>query len=275
MNRIKTKDFSISQEDFELVYNEKYDLYKTSPIPENLESYYESEDYISHTDAKTSLIDKLYQIVKKITIKSKTNLLSKITEGTDRSILDIGCGTGSLLQSLKVNSWNTKGIEPNEGARARAEEKGVTCFSHSKQLNEKFDVISMWHVLEHVPNLEIQFNELKRLLNSKGKVIIAVPNFKSYDASFYGKFWAAFDVPRHIWHFSENAISKLADEHHFKLIETKPMWFDTFYVSLLSEKYKYKKVNYLRAFGVGLLSNLKAVKNGEFSSKIYILEAKN
>ncbi len=275
MNRIKTKDFSISQQDFELVYDEKYDLYKTTPIPENLESYYESEDYISHTDAKTSLFDKLYQAVKTITIKSKTSLLSKIVEGSNRSIVDIGCGTGSLLQNLQANSWNAKGIEPNKGARTRAAEKGVACFPNSGQLNEKFDVLTMWHVLEHVPNLEIQLNEFKRLLKPNGKVIIAVPNFKSYDASFYGKFWAAFDVPRHIWHFSENAISKLAEEHHFKLIQTKPMWFDAFYVSLLSEKYKYKKVNYLRAFGVGVLSNLKAIKNGEFSSKIYILEVKN
>ncbi|WP_010521407.1 class I SAM-dependent methyltransferase [Aquimarina agarivorans] len=275
MNKLKIKDFSVSQHNFELVYNANLDLYQTRPIPENLGFYYESEDYISHTDAKTSLIDKLYQAVKKITIKSKTSLLYSITTKSKASVLDIGCGTGSFLEALKNKSWNVIGAEPNQGAKSKAEEKGIDCVSKTNEIGQKFDIITMWHVLEHVPDLEAQFNEFKRLLKLNGKIVIAVPNFKSYDASFYGKFWAAYDVPRHLWHFSENAISKLADEYHFKLIQTKPMCFDAFYVSLLSEKYKYKKVNYFRAFAVGCLSNLKAIKNTEFSSKIYILEAKN
>jgi len=133
----------------------------------------------------------------------------------------------------------------------------------------------MWHVLEHVPDFNKQFKSFKKLLNKNGIVIIAVPNFESYDSNFYKEYWAALDVPRHLWHFSEKSISKIASEHNFILKDVKPMWFDSFYVSLLSEKYKYKKVNYLRAFSIGLISNLKSIKNGQFSSKIYILESKN
>ena len=276
MKPINTKDFSVSQEAFILEYNKACHLYKTTPIPEDISSYYETEDYISHTDAKESLIDKLYQFVKRITLKSKTKLLKSLVSSKNSKVLDIGCGTGSFLEFLNSNHWNTTGIEPNEVARKLAKEKGVNCFYETKALeNTKFDVITMWHVLEHVPDYNKQFEEFKKLLHTNGVVVIAVPNFESYDASFYKEYWAAFDVPRHLWHFSEKAIAKIADKHNFELTQTKPMWFDSFYVSLLSEKYKFKKVNYVRAFGVGLLSNLKAIKNRQFSSKIYILKHKN
>jgi len=258
MKSIKTKDYSVSQEVFTLEYNEDYHLYKT------------------HTDAKESLIDKLYQLVKKITLKSKSKLLSKIINSKNPIVLDIGCGTGSFLEFLNNSDWNTSGIEPSSVARNLAIEKGVNCFSNVGELeNQKFDIITMWHVLEHVPDFNKQFDEFKSLLNERGVVVIAVPNFESYDAKFYDQYWAALDVPRHLWHFSEQAISKIASQHNFILKEIKPMWFDSFYVSLLSEKYKFQKVNYLRAFWIGLLSNLKAMKNGQFSSKIYILEHKN
>jgi len=276
MKSIKTKDYSVSQEVFTLEYNEDYHLYKTNPVPKNISSYYETEDYISHTDAKESLIDKLYQLVKKITLKNKSKLLSKIINIKNPFVLDIGCGTGSFLEFLNNSDWNTSGIEPSSVARNLAIEKGVNCFSNVDELeNQKFDIITMWHVLEHVPDFNKQFDEFKNLLNEKGVVVIAVPNFESYDAKFYDQYWAALDVPRHLWHFSEKAISKIASQHNFILKEIKPMWFDSFYVSLLSEKYKFQKVNYLRAFWIGLLSNLRAMKNGQFSSKIYILEHKN
>ena len=272
---IKTKDFSVSKEEFYLEYDKEYDLYKTSPVPENLNKYYESEDYISHTDSKKGLIEKLYQLAKKITLKSKERLLENLNITSDKTILDIGCGTGSFLEELKKNDWKTIGVEPNFLAKEKTIKKGIRCFNETKAIHDKFSIITMWHVLEHVTDLQKQFSELHRLIDSNGKVIIAVPNFKSYDAKFYKKYWAAFDVPRHIWHFSESAISKLAEENNFKLIKTKPMWFDSFYVSLLSEKYKSGSINYLRAFSVGLFSNLKAIKNSQFSSKIYILEPKN
>ncbi|MCY1240886.1 Methyltransferase domain protein [compost metagenome] len=134
----------------------------------------------------------------------------------------------------------------------------------------------MWHVLEHVPNLEDQIKELKRLLKPNGSIIIAVPNFKSYDANHYKEFWAAYDVPRHLWHFSKTAIHKLFQKENIELVKILPMKFDSFYVSLLSEKYKTGKMNFVKAFFVGLKSNWKAKRNFEYSSHIYVLKsAKN
>ena len=130
----------------------------------------------------------------------------------------------------------------------------------------------MWHVLEHVPNVENQIAQLKRLLKPHGTIFIAVPNFKSYDANYYGNFWAAYDVPRHLWHFSKTAIQKLFAKQNLKLIKILPMILDSFYVSLLSEKYKTGKMNFVKAFYIGLLSNIKAKQNLEYSSHIYVIK---
>ena len=275
MKSIKTRDYSVSQEFFTLEYDEEYHLYKTTPLPENLDKYYESEDYISHTDASVSLIDKLYQTVKKIALATKTKLVVKYAN-EDPKVLDIGCGTGSFVQFLNSNKINAYGIEPSNNARGLAIKKGVSCFKDFNELKDKdFDIITMWHVLEHVPNFNTQLKSIKNALNENGKLIVAVPNFESYDAKYYDKFWAAYDVPRHIWHFSEKAIGKIAQENGFILKKVKPMWFDSFYVSMLSEKYKNRKLNFIKAFSIGLISNLKAITNGQFSSKIYILEQKS
>lgn len=275
MKSIKVTDHSISQEEFVLEYNSDLELYKTNPVPKDLSKYYESENYISHTDAAASVIDKLYQKVKKRTLKGKEKLVSRLVNVNNKSILDIGSGTGSFLEVLNKNGWHSIGIEPNEKARDISRDKNAIAFETLNEIqNHTFDAITMWHVLEHVEDLNHQFSEFNRLLNSDGVVLIAVPNYKSYDACFYKSFWAAYDVPRHIWHFSETSIKKIAEKHNFELIESKPMWFDSFYVSLLSEKYRKNKVNYFRAFLVGLLSNLKALINSQFSSKTYILKAK-
>ena len=130
----------------------------------------------------------------------------------------------------------------------------------------------MWHVLEHVPDLDFQIQQLKRLLKPNGTVIIAVPNFKSYDAKYYKSFWAAYDVPRHLWHFSKTAIEKLFANRNMKLIKIKPMWFDSFYVALLSEKYKNGKMNFIKGFFIGLISNCSGIVKKEFSSHIYIIK---
>ena len=158
MKPIKTKDFSVSQESFTLEYDSEFHLYKTTPIPDDLGRYYESDAYISHTDAKESLIDKLYQKVKKITLSQKAKLLSSVTNIKNANVLDIGCGTGSFLEYLNDKNWNTVGIEPNQTAKEKAVEKGVTCFSETNELeSQKFDIITMWHVLEHVPDFNKQF----------------------------------------------------------------------------------------------------------------------
>jgi len=257
----KVKDHSVTQEVFELHHNEEYDLLITFPKPsiEKLPSYYESEDYISHTDNKRSLIEKVYHLVKKISIKNKLKLISSLSE--NGKILDIGSGTGDFLLAAKQAGWQTIGYEPNIKAKTISKQKGIELTDEINLLeNNSFDVITMWHVLEHVPNLEEYISELKRLLKPKGTIIIAVPNFKSFDAEFYGRYWAAYDVPRHIWHFSKQSISKIFLEKKLQVVNVLPMKFDSFYVSLLSERYRTGKNNPVRAFFVGLKSNLNAKK---------------
>ena len=273
---LTVKDYSVSQETFDLYYDETLDMLITHPQPslENLGKYYESEDYISHTDNKRSLFEKLYHFIKSIALKNKLNLINSLQPNKGR-LLDIGAGTGEFLSVAKNDGWQTIGVEPSDRAKSIAKNKGISFVEETSELEDhSFDLISMWHVLEHVPDLDKQIKELKRLLKPTGTLIIAVPNFKSYDASHYGKFWAAFDVPIHFWHFSKTAIKLLFEKEEMKLEKVLPMKFDSFYVSLLSEKYKSGKMNFIKAFFTGLQSNLKAKMNFEYSSHIYILKNK-
>jgi 2-polyprenyl-3-methyl-5-hydroxy-6-metoxy-1,4-benzoquinol methylase len=271
---LTVKDYSVSKETFDLYQDETLDMLITFPQPnlDNLGKYYESEDYISHTDNKRSLFEKLYHFIKNIALKNKLNLINTLQPNKGR-ILDIGAGTGDFLSVAKNDGWMTTGVEPSDRAKAIAINKGVSFVEQTSELeNHSFDLISMWHVLEHVPDLDKQIKELKRLLKPSGTLIIAVPNFKSFDAEHYGKFWAAFDVPIHFWHFSKTAIKILFEKEEMKLEKVLPMKFDSFYVSLLSEKYKTGKMNFIKAFFIGLQSNWKAKKNLEYSSHIYILK---
>jgi ubiquinone/menaquinone biosynthesis C-methylase UbiE len=273
---LTVKDHSVSKETFELYFDETLDMLITSPQPalENLGKYYESEDYISHTDNKRSLFEKAYHFVKNIALKNKLNLINSEQPHKGR-ILDIGAGTGDFLLTTKNDGWETVGVEPSERAKNIAIQKGISFVDETQNLLENsFDVITMWHVLEHVPNLELQITELKRLLKPTGTLIVAVPNFKSYDAKHYKSFWAAYDVPIHFWHFSKKAIQSLFERVDMKLEKVLPMKFDSFYVSLLSEKYKTGKMNYISAFFIGLKSNWKASSSKEYSSHIYVLKNK-
>lgn len=271
------KDYSVSGENFELMYNSELDMLETFPKPllEKLPSYYESEDYISHTDSKKSLVDKVYQLVKGYALKNKLKLINSF-QTIEKNVLDVGCGTGDFLLTCKNNNWNVVGVEPNKKAKKIAEQKlhDKTIFENINQLQGKqFDIITLWHVLEHVPDLNEYISKLKALLKPNGVLVIAVPNYKSFDASYYKNFWAAFDVPRHFWHFSQKSISVLFSKVGLKVENVLPMYFDSFYVSLLSEKYKTGTSNFIKAFYVGLRSNLKAIQSKEYSSLIYILKS--
>ena len=274
---LKVIDYSVSKEEFDLLHNEEFDMLITHPQPslEKLPSYYESVDYISHTDGNKSLFEKMYLFVKGIALKNKLKLIN--SQSPKGRILDIGAGVGDFLSVCKNSGWQTVGIEPSEKAKTIAKSKGVSFVDHLSELeNHSFDIITMWHVLEHVPDLENQVKELKRLIKPNGTVIIAVPNFNSFDANYYGKYWAAFDVPIHLWHFSKTAIKKLFAIERLELVKVLPMKFDSFYVSLLSEKYKTGKMNFIKAFFIGWKSNRYGSKNSEYSSHIYVLKnAKN
>jgi 2-polyprenyl-3-methyl-5-hydroxy-6-metoxy-1,4-benzoquinol methylase len=269
---LKCKDYTVSNEKYQVMFNKEFEMLVTTPVPKNLADYYKSEDYISHTDSKKSLFDKIYQVVKNITLKRKLKLINSF-ETTSKNILDVGAGTGDFLKVCKNNSWNVFGTEPDLGARNIAAKKEITLQKDLlKFTNQKFDVITLWHVLEHVENLQDYISTLNNLLSENGKLIIAVPNYKSYDAKYYNQFWAAFDVPRHLWHFSQSSIAILFGQVNLKVEKTLPMKFDAYYVSLLSEKYKSGKMKPVSAFYKGCVSNFKANNSGEYSSLIYVLK---
>lgn len=278
-NYLKVKDHSVSGEIFELRYNEELELLQTHPQPisEILPSYYQSEDYISHTDGKRNLFENVYHFVKSIALKRKLKLINSLQNGS-KNLLDVGCGTGDFLKIAKEGQWTITGVEPNVQAREIANIKTANSVFDIEQLTkikpESFDVISLWHVLEHLPELEIQMVQLRQLLKVEGSLVIAVPNYKSYDANYYQEFWAAYDVPRHLWHFSKLSIAKLVTKYNMEVVQILPMKFDAYYVSLLSEKYKFGNMNLLRAFRIGWKSNRRARGSGEYSSLIYVVKKK-
>lgn len=267
-----TKDHFKTGEEFSLVWNTDHDMLITTPQPslENLSFYYESENYISHNDDVKGVMAFLYRTVKRRSLKNKISLIESLL-GTKGSLLDVGAGTGEFCKVAIENNWKVEGVEPSEAALTYAKEKGIKTYTSLEDVNEiKYDVITLWHVLEHLPNLEKVIQKLSSLLKPDGVLIIAVPNYNSFDAKYYKSFWAAFDVPRHLWHFSKNSIPRLFREN-FKLLSIKPMWFDSVYVSLLSEKYKSGTSFSIKAIFIGLISNIKGIFNKEYSSVIYCL----
>lgn len=271
------KDHTVSHKEFSIVECNKCHFWFTNPIPkiEEIGKYYESEDYVSHSNTNKGLIHKLYQSVRNYTLKQKLGLIDGLkTEG--KNILDIGSGTGEFANICQTNGWNVIGIEPSDKARQLSIDNYQLDIKKEDQIanleSGSMDIVSMWHVLEHVYYLEDRMKEIKRLLKNEGFLIIAVPNRLSYDAQHYQENWAAYDLPRHLYHFTPNDISNLSDKFGFKVVKTLPMKFDSFYVSMLSEKYKTGSINYIKAFLNGLASNNKAGDKNEYSSQIYFLK---
>ena len=269
---LKTKDFSVSQEEFELLRDGNKELLYTHPIPKNLDKYYDSEAYISHTDANKTLFDRLYQLAKRYSLGKKERYARKYCQGK-KSLLDVGSGTGDFLLYAAEKNWEVTGIEPNERAVKRSAAKGIHVYPTLDALQGKsFQIITLWHVLEHLPNLEESIAKIDGLLEDGGTLIIAVPNFKSFDANYYRQYWAAYDVPRHVWHFSRQAIQKLFHDRGFHLTKTIPMWLDAYYVGILSERYKGSGWPFLKGIWIGCRSNANALVSKEWSSHIYILQ---
>ena len=277
VNKLYCTDHTASKEKFTIVSCETCDFTFTNPRPkdESLGDYYKSDMYISHTNSSKGLFNWMYQAVRKYAIGTKLTLLKSVTNFGCH--LDLGCGTGEFLTACQKTGFKVRGVEPSKLAREQAVNNYSLSVSEDTNLEQfkdnKFDSISMWHVLEHVPSLIKTITEFKRILNKNGKVIIAVPNHKSWDASYYGEFWAAWDVPIHLWHFSKETIELLFNKNGFKLIKTKPMLFDSFYVSLLSEEFKTGKKKFINGFIIGIISNIIGLftKRG-CSSTIYVFE---
>jgi 2-polyprenyl-3-methyl-5-hydroxy-6-metoxy-1,4-benzoquinol methylase len=238
--------------------------------------YYKSENYISHTNTSKGFINHLYQIIRKKTLRQKRKLVCKITGRKQGELLDVGSGTGAFVNEMKQNGWQVIGIEPDDDARRIAKEVFGCELKNADELfhlpQNFYDAITLWHVLEHVHDLHKYSQQLKELLKQNGRLLIALPNYTSLDASVYKEYWAAYDVPRHLYHFSPLAMKHLMEKVGLKMVDYKPMWFDSFYISLLSSKYKNQKTNWLGAAWNGFRSNMKAVRNKEkCSSLIYII----
>lgn len=276
-NKLLCTDYTTSNETFNIVSCETCGFLFTNPRPKQKDiiNYYDSPKYISHTNKKKGLFNLLYQSIRKYTINRKTALVKSLIE--TGSILDIGCGTGEFVNSCSKKGLIAEGVEPSEKAIKEARKNYHINISKNISLrqykDQKFDCITMWHVLEHVYELEETIINIKRILSKNGFLVLALPNNESWDAEYYNKFWAAWDVPIHLWHFSKKSIVKLLEKNKFKLVSTKAMIFDSFYVSLLSEEYKSGNKNYFLSFIIGLISNIiaKTTKKG-YSSQIYIFK---
>lgn len=271
---IRTEDYFLSGQEFNLIKNKEFGFLETYLPPlENLDTYYKSENYISHSDASSSKMEKLYQKIKKINIAYKFSKLGENTKG--KSLLDYGCGTGDFIKFAQKKGLIVMGMEPNKNAAQLAKIKvGEELVANTplKNINQTFDYITLWHVLEHIPNLFEFLEELKSKLNPGGKILIAVPNYLSLDAMYYKKYWAGWDVPRHLWHFSNKSLIKLMNKFELKVVKFYPLLFDSFYVSLLSEKYRKRKLGFVRAVFVGFFSNLFGLFTKNYSSVIYEIE---
>ena len=269
---MKIKDHFLTKEIFEVEETSYEGVLKTQNLPENLDKYYDSNKYISH-HKDNSLKSKIYQLVQKFNEKYKLKIISKFK--ASGKILDYGCGDGSFLAFMKNHHFSVTGYEPNEKARniaaSKIEEKNLVKSLDDIE-NNSLDIITLWHVLEHIPNPEEILASLRQKLKNDGVLLIALPNHQSFDAKFYKENWAAWDVPRHIFHYGKEGAIRFFNLNQFDVLYTYPLPFDSLYISMTSEIYVKNPLGLLRFPLIGLLSNLKGMKNGNFSSIIYVLK---
>lgn len=271
---ITTRDYFLTHETFSLLSCSECHLWFTNPQPESLElsRYYISEKYISHKSRPKSLFDIIYILARNYALKQKLKIINKFD--LNHTVFDYGCGNGDFLNYCSKHGWNIDGFEPSTTARENAEKKvHQQIYNTQNQLInlEPYSIVTLWHVLEHIPNIGETITLLKNLIAENGKLIIALPNHESLDATYYHQYWAAYDVPRHLFHFSKKSMKYFLTKHGLRIDEIIPLYLDAYYISLLSEKYKQKKPNYLNSFLTGYKSNIYGKKTGNYSSLIYIV----
>lgn len=275
IHHLHVVDHFLSKESFELKRCLACQLVFTTPRPsiEKIGDYYKSEDYVSHSSTKKGLVNSVYNWVRNYTLNKKVKLISSLVSG--RQLLDIGAGSGHFVGRAKTAGYSVLGLEPDADARKVAKDLNGVDLENLNRLYElspaTYDVVTMWHVLEHVYNLSDDVKQIASLIQTNGVWVIAVPNYTSFDATYYGAHWAAYDVPRHLYHFEPNSIIPLIEKNGFTFEKMLPMKFDSYYVSMLSEKYKGGSL--LNALRIGWLSNLRS-KNGKCSSQIYVFRKK-
>lgn len=270
---------------------EEFDLYKCKncgflftqnfPVEAEIGKYYDTPDYISHTNTRKGIMNKIYHRVRQKMFKEKARIIAKGLPYGSGILLDIGSGTGHFIDYMfhQLN-WEAIGLEKNEQAREYArKELKVEVYETMEKVTKSLDdgdpsglipinVVTMWHSMEHIEDLNETWKAIDKLLEPEGKLIIAVPNYTSADAQKYGNLWAAYDVPRHLWHFTPETMKKFGEKHGFVLTEQYPMPFDAFYVSMLSEKYKKSLFPFLRGMISGTQAWRKSKKHPELSSSV-------
>ena len=262
------KDEFLTQEEFHIYECQKCGLLFTNPRPtkDKIGAYYKSQDYYSHQENKHGFIPKIYERVKTINLKHKYNLATKgLKVG---KMLEIGCGVGDFLHTMEQHGWDCTGVEPSEEA------KEISPDDINEMKDQSFDLITMWHVLEHVDDLKWQVEQLSRLIKKSGRIVIAVPNYESLDAQYYKEHWAAYDVPRHLNHFNRKTLVNIFKTKGLELIKTDKLIWDAYYISYMSEQYKRHKLPLVKGVYRGLLSNCGARSTGEWSSLVYVFEKK-
>ena len=273
---LEVKDLFLTQEPFKILECKECGLLFTTPRPnkDEIGRYYKSEEYYSHQENKVGFIPKVYEKVKSVNLKNKYGIA---TEGKEKGkALDIGCGVGDFLHTMEQHGWDCTGVEPSEDAKVIAKKriKGQLLSSEEQENlpDSSFDIITMWHVLEHVDDIGWQIQQLHRLCKPGGRIIIALPNYKSYDGQYYKAEWAAYDVPRHLNHFNKETIIKILEERGLRHVKTEKLVWDAYYISYMSEKYRKHSIPLLLGAFRGLVSNCKARKTGEWSSLVYVFE---
>jgi len=271
---LKAKDHLVSKETFEIKWSEKCNYAETS-LPKDilLSRYYETDNYNSHKTQTKSFLDLLYKTVQKSMLYYKTGFIRPRIKG---NVLDVGGGVGVFAAYLAHKKFEITVVEPNNKGLEACTKKGLNTYLSVADLptNKRYSATTMWHVLEHLTAPEKTLQELRALMETDALLIIAVPNFNSHDARYYGSEWAALDVPRHLWHFTHKGLIDLVEPLGFVVIAQKPLWFDVFYISYLSEKNRKKKLPFLRGLLVGTICTFRALIDGEHSSNIYVFKKK-
>lgn len=271
---LEARDHTVSGEIYSIWECASCHLRFTQDVPDlqSIAPYYQSDQYISHSDTRKGMINRLYHQVRQITLRQKKQLLIKETGLSTGKLLDIGAGTGAFLHTMQSAGWSVTGLEPDAGAREVASSRYQLQLQESPRLfslpAQSFDAITMWHVLEHVHQLQDYLSQIRILLKPGGSFFLALPNYTAEDARHYGAYWAAYDVPRHLYHFAPTAVRRLLQQHDLELKAMRPMVFDPFYISMLSEQYQNGRPGLVKALWTGWRATKKALSSVESASSI-------